>query len=141
MAKPSDIQVFDLERALGRLNDLASRSTGWKGPDSVAMPASVRVSTEAFLRAYDGIGSVKDLFVGLDADGDVTLFMKDKALILDLSIGQDCTYSFYAETTDGQTFQGERRMATDPLPDGLIAQLVIPKSATGVAEQFQKSAD
>lgn len=141
MATPSDIPAFDLERALGRLTELASKTDGWKGPDSVAMPASVRVATEAFLLAYDGIGSVKDLFVGLDADGDVTLFLKDKALITDLSICQDSTYSFYAETPDGQTFQGERLSATDPLPDGLIALLIVPKSAIGVAEQFQKSAD
>ncbi|MCS4089702.1 hypothetical protein [Rhizobium sp. BK176] len=129
MDHASELAAFDLDRSLGRLRELASKPDGWKGPDSVAMLSPVRDAAETFLRGYDRIGSAKDLFVGLDADGDVTLFLKDASLILDLSIGQDRTYSFYAETLGGQTFQGDCLDVTAALPSGLID--VVSRSTAG----------
>ncbi|MBY3151088.1 hypothetical protein HFO56_01515 [Rhizobium laguerreae] len=134
--------MFDLEWSLGRLNWLASKADGWKGLESVAMPSSVREATETFLREYDGIGCVMDLFVGLDADGDVTLFRKDQTLILDLSIGREGTYSFYGETPCGQDFQGETLGTTEPLRRELAELLIVSGSTRAYsAEQLQKTAN
>jgi hypothetical protein len=141
MRQSADVPLFDLERSLGRLNELSTKPDGWKGGESVSMPSSVRDATEAFLRAYDELGAVKDVFVGLDSDGDVTFFLKDPTLILDLTICRDGTYSFFAETPSGLTFQGESLLVTEPLPDRMIEPLTAPESASDVAEQLQNSAD
>jgi len=112
-----------LEAAIERLDHLATKEAGWKGPDSVAMPKTVRDAAEVFLRANFSSGWMPSLFIGLDADGDVTIFAKSERITMDLSVGTDQLYSFFADIADGQTASGEGIPVTVQLPDALMRAL------------------
>lgn len=104
-----------LESAIARLNDLAAKSNGWKGPDSVSMPKETLRAAETFLIRYFVSPTMLAPFVGLDSDGDVTLFWKTDQLIVDLSISSDGLYSFYANVK-GVTSRGDDIPADKELP-------------------------
>uniref|UniRef100_A0A7C1T780 Uncharacterized protein n=1 Tax=Agrobacterium albertimagni TaxID=147266 RepID=A0A7C1T780_9HYPH len=112
-----------LRVAEARVDYLAGKVEGWKGPDSVSMPNSVKEAALDFIRCYFSECVMVEPFIGLDADGDVTLFWKNEVLSMDLSITQDGTYSFYAETKDGACYRDDEVSSNAPLPDELKALL------------------
>ncbi|WP_315921420.1 hypothetical protein [Mesorhizobium sp. SP-1A] len=122
-AIPGKLAEVRLEAAIERLDHLAAKEAGWKGPDSVPMPNTVRDATDTFLRANFSSGWMPSLFIGLDADGDVTIFAKSERISLDLSIGTDQLYSFCADLADGQVASGEDIPVTQPLPDAVMGAL------------------
>lgn len=120
---PDKLAEVRIEAAIERLDHLATKEAGWKGPDSVSMPETVRDATETFLRANFGSGWMPSLFIGLDADGDVTIFAKTKQITMDLSIGTDALYSFYADLPNGRIASGEDIRVSEPLPDAVMGVL------------------
>lgn len=120
---PGKLPKERLETAIERLNHLAAKEAGWKGPDSVAMPKTVRDAAETFLRTNFSSGWMASLFIGLDADGDVTIFVKTELITMDLSISSDGMYSFYAELSDRQSESDEGIPVTQPLQDDVMESL------------------
>lgn len=121
---PGKLAEVRLEAAIERLDHLATKEAGWKGPDSVAMPKTVRDAAEVFLRANFSSGWIPSLFIGLDADGDVTIYAKNQQITMDLSIGTDQLYSFYADLADGQVASGEDISVTELLPNEVMEALL-----------------
>ncbi|MGP4691596.1 hypothetical protein [Agrobacterium cavarae] len=115
-------QASKLKAAMERLDRLASKHDGWKGPESVRMPEGVKLAANNFLAGYYSDEDVLDPFIGLDADGDVTLFWKYDNIRMDLSISEDGRYSFYAET-NGEAYEANDVDAVTPLPSIVKAQL------------------
>lgn len=120
---PDKLAEIRLETAIERLDHLAAKEAGWKGPDSVSMPETVRNAAETFLRSNFSGGWMPTLFIGLDADGDVTVFVKNEEITMDLSIGTDALYSFYADLPNGRFASGEDIRVSEPLPDVVMGVL------------------
>lgn len=120
---PGKLAEIRLAAALERLDHLAAKEAGWKGPDSVAMPETVRVAAETFLRSNFSDGWMPTLFIGLDADGDITVFIKNEQLTMDLSIGTDQLYSCHAKLADDSEFDLEEVLVTEKLPEKVLAAL------------------
>lgn len=116
---PEELAAAHLQQAIQRLDHLAAKEDGWKGKDSIRMPQSVREAAEAFLRANSEILIIGP-FIGLDADGDVTVFIKNEQITMDLSIGSDHLYSYYAKVADGGEFSAEDIPVTQRLPDAVL---------------------
>ena len=121
---PGKLAEVRLEAAIERLDHLAAKEAGWKGPESVPMPKIVRDAAETFLRGNFSSCWMPPLFIGLDADGDVTIFAKSERITMDLSIGSEQLYSFYADLTDGQVFNGEDIPVTQLLPNEVMEALL-----------------
>jgi hypothetical protein len=120
---PGKLPRLLLETAIERLDHLAAKEAGWKGPKSVAMPKSVRNASETFLKTNFSSGWMPSLFIGLDADGDVTIFVKTELITMDLSICSDGMYSFYAELSGSQSVSDEGIPVTQPLQDDVMETL------------------
>lgn len=120
-----DLPGVRLENAIERLDHLAAKEAGWKGHKSISMPKTVRDAAETFLRTNLSNGWMPSLFIGLDADGDVTFFVKTELITMDLSISSDGMYSFYAELSDRQSMSDEGIPVTRPLPEVVIKALAI----------------
>lgn len=120
---PGKLAEVRLETAIERLDHLAAKEAGWKGPKSVSMPMTVRNASETFLRTNFSNGCIPSLFIGLDADGDVTIFVKTELITMDLSISSDGLYSFYAELPGEQSVSDEGIPVTQPLPDVVMDAL------------------
>ncbi|UXS35069.1 hypothetical protein FY152_23610 [Agrobacterium tumefaciens] len=116
-------QSLQLKGAVARVEHLAGKTEGWKGPYSVPMPHSIKIAAIDFLRSYFSTQAMVEPFVGLDADGDVTLFWKNDDLLMDLSISENGKYSFYAETKNGSSYEADEVLASTPLPNELVALL------------------
>lgn len=130
MASLPDLCVFRLARTVERLEFLASKPDGWKEPGSVTMRQEAKEAALVFLSTYAAVGPLlKDIRVCLDADGEVTFFWKDAEVILDLSVGRDRKYSYYAQAQSGVSFDGDGLEPTVPLPSGLCGLLRIAGSA------------
>lgn len=108
-----------LNEAIERLDHLAAKEAGWKGEDSIPMPQSVREASEVFLRSNPELLNARP-FIGLDTDGEVTVFIKNERVIMDLSISSDGLYSFYAQMTEGGEFSAEETPVDQRLPDGIL---------------------
>lgn len=116
-------QSPELDVVVARLAHLASKSPGWKGSDSLAMSPEVRIATKTFMKNYFSTKDMIEPFIGLDADGDVTLFWKNKNLIMDLSISESGLYSFYANLNGKRDYKGDDLSVQTPLPSDLISSL------------------
>ncbi|MEO1989609.1 MAG: hypothetical protein ABGX47_23620 [Martelella sp.] len=116
-------QGVQLKEAVARVEHLAGKAEGWKGPGSIPMPQAIKAAAIDFLSGYYSTHDMADPFVGLDADGDVTLFWKNERLQMDLSISEDGRYSFYAETNKGTSFEADDVPVNTPLPDELAVLL------------------
>lgn len=112
-----------LARSLGRLAYLGTKPSGWKGPNSVALADGTRSACTEFLTQYFAEGEMREPFIGLDEDGDITLFWKGDDLIMDLSISDGGHYSFYAEAANGETFHADDENVSSRLPAELLAHL------------------
>ncbi|MEY9720716.1 hypothetical protein ABIA22_003206 [Sinorhizobium fredii] len=112
-----------LRRALDRLRHLSGKGDGWKGPGSVSMSEEVRASAESFLRTYFSEQEMMEPRIGLDSDGDITLFWKNAALIMDLSITPEGTYSFYADVAGDKAYQADENAVTKSLPVEVLTAL------------------
>gem|GEM_PF-6755469 len=119
------IREVKLEKAKARLGELAKKEAGWKGAESVSMTESVYNATELFLQNYYSIGNMIEPFIGLDGDGDVTLFWKDGNIVIDLSISEDKEYSYFARLRNGKTFSSDQTPVSEPLPLQVLTELLI----------------
>ncbi len=120
-AKTIAPQRAKLESAMARLDRLAGKQAGWKGEESVPLAASTKEATQSFLRQYFSKQSLPEPFIGLDANGDITLYWKGADFVIDLSIMPDNKFSYYAEFSDVAFEQDET--AISPFPDEIIRRL------------------
>lgn len=119
------IRDVKLEKAKARLGELARKEAGWKGVESVSMTESVYNSTELFLQNYYSIGNMIEPFIGLDGDGDVTLFWKDGNIVIDLSISEEKEYSYFARLRNGKTYSSDQTPVSEPFPSQILAELLL----------------
>lgn len=112
-----------LKAAKARLDKLCTKQEGWKGPGSVPMSISTRQSAEQFLACYFAAGTMIEPFIGLDSDGDITLFWKTDKVVMDLSITSDGTYSFFADVKGAKPLMADDAQVSSPLPESLLEPL------------------
>ncbi|MDD9731669.1 hypothetical protein PVW46_17330 [Mameliella sp. AT18] len=80
-----------------RINELAEKRFGWKGPDSASMLNRVREHSLHFLSKLGLEGVDRRPSVGLDFEGTLSFSWADDELQADLTIFEDGTYSYYAK--------------------------------------------
>lgn len=115
-----------LDAAMVRLERLAGKQAGWKGDDSVPLSAATKAAAEEFLRVYFKNQSLPSPFIGLDADGDITLYWKGEHHLIDLSILPNNRFSYYAEFNDISIEQDDAEIGA--LPPEIISRLAAVKA-------------
>lgn len=118
-------RVMKLEKAKMRLAVLSEKEAGWKGDESVKLNEEVKAATQTFLENYFSLGNMKEPFIGLDADGDISLFWKDESIIIDMSVTSEGTYSYYARITNGKSFSVDESGVHETFPPVVLQSLIV----------------
>lgn len=109
--------------AIAQIRRLASYDDGWKGPESVAATRQAREDAEAFARILFERANVLSPRIGMAADGEISFFWKSPRVVVNLGFFGDGTYSYFAQTPQGDSFSDDAALATQALPEGLLALL------------------
>ncbi|ACI57413.1 hypothetical protein Rleg2_4151 [Rhizobium leguminosarum bv. trifolii WSM2304] len=110
--------------SVARINELAAEPDGWKGPGSIRMSDGVKSGAVDFLTWFFGNEQRMSPFIGLDGDGEIAMFWKHGSIIMDLTINDRGTYSYYAEIV-GVPYSGEDIPVATPLPPEVLNALLI----------------
>ncbi|QND16240.1 hypothetical protein HB775_21905 [Rhizobium leguminosarum bv. trifolii] len=114
----------DFAASVARINELATEPDGWKGRGSIRMSDSVKSGAVDFLTWFFGSEQRTSPFIGLDGDGEIAMFWKQGSIIMDLTINDRGTYSYYAEI-GGAPYSGEDISVATPLPPEVLTALHI----------------
>lgn len=114
-----------------KLTGFKNLEKGWKGDGSIPPKLDTIGAAIIFLNLLymnSGLGLGRDRIIkpsiGADADGDITFFWRtDIQFVMDLSIYEDATYSFYARDYQDQRMSGEYLKVTTNLPSLVIKNL------------------
>jgi hypothetical protein len=124
IAGPLDLkQEPAIEAAIFQIEEFQSRKDGWKGPNSFGPTERTIDEAKTFAKVVLADTRIDPPHIGLAADGEITFFWQNPNITIDVSLGGDGNYAYFAKPHVGRPFFEDAAPITRNFPEKILSLL------------------